>query len=652
MSSGLGCGNSVIRHYVVTDECQNSTYFNQSIVVTDTQAPVAYSDPEDMVVSCNSIWTSGFVEFWDNCDSDLTITEESTSTGDACSTVIHNIWTATDDCGNTTVVDQYVTVVDEEAPIFNMESSSVTVECGAEVSYPTPSAIDNCAGEVAVNATTEIIPGNCANNYTEVVTYTASDVCGNTSVITFTVNHQDTTAPVWSADNVGSYTYECGTTAEVIQPVASDCSAFEYNYSDGEMVSEGCTGYFVRSWIAVDACGNASYFTQTISFEDTTAPELTGCPEDLNLACDAEVPAPAEVTAADNCDSDVTVTMVESCVGCPEEGSTSYNIYTPVRPDANACNYPYDWAIALFSLPSAYRWYQIDTTVPATITYNSNGTITLTGRVFNVMYPDGGFDFTVTYGNGQDWNTWFTSGPPSGFKADCGGVSANYADWMYYIMQAGNAQMTGWGSFAGSSLNLNHAPSNQYFGFQVGEGANNYNADYGAGGWFNYSGVFLYQGQPVSSGLAGGIGDFAFGIDNCPSYTITRSWTAIDCAGNESSCTQTINFTFDNTSVAGMNMLNEGNEAPRDEEINIVGIQPNPANNHSAISFMSTVDGNLTLEVLDMTGRVIGSLFNRAAEAGVVYTAEFDADHLSSGIYMVRLSSGTSFQIERLQIQK
>ncbi|MFM7233020.1 MAG: T9SS type A sorting domain-containing protein [Flavobacteriales bacterium] len=649
--SGEGCGNSVIRHYAIYDECQNTAYFNQSIVVTDTQAPVASVDPQDITISCSTLWSAPVVEFLDNCDSDLAITESVTSQGDACSMVYTYIWTATDDCGNTTVVDQYVTVVDEEAPVFNMESSSVDVECGTEVSYPSPSAIDNCSGEVEVNATTEITPGNCASNYTEVVTYTASDVCGNTSVITFTVNHQDTTAPVWSEDNAGSFTYECGTVAEVVQPSASDCSAFEYNYSDGEMVSEGCTGSFVRTWIAVDACGNANYFTQTISFEDTTVPELVGCPEDLSLACDAEVPAPADVTVSDNCDNDVTVTMTETCVGCPEEGSMSYNLYTPVRPISNQCNYPYDWAIALFSLPSVYRWYQIDPTVPAQVTYNGS-TITLSGRVFNVMYPDGGFDFNVTYANGQDWNTWFNDNPPSGFKADCGGVDANYAQWMYYIMQAGNAQLTGWGSLAGSSLNLNHAPSNQYFGFQVGEGANNYNADYGAGGWFNYSGVFLYQGQPVSSGLAGGIGDFAFRIDNCPSYTITRSWTAIDCSGNESSCTQTINFSFENNSLEGMNMLSDGNEAPRDEEINIVGIQPNPANNHSSISFMSTVDGNLTLEVLDMTGRVVGSLFNRSAEAGVVYTAEFDADHLSTGIYMVRLSSGTSFQIERLQIQK
>ena len=51
--------------------------------------------------------------------------------------------------------------------------------------------------------------------------------------------------------------------------------------------------------------------------------------------------------------------------------------------------------------------------------------------------------------------------------------------------------------------------------------------------------------------------------------------------------------------------------------------------------------------VLDIYGNV-----SNEVEAGTVYTADFDADRISSGIYMVRLSSGTTFEIERLQIQK
>jgi hypothetical protein len=173
--------------------------------------------------------------------------------------------------------------------------------------------------------------------------------------------------------------------------------------------------------------------------------------------------------------------------------------------------------------------------------YNADGSVTVTGRLFNVINPTGGFDFNVTYGNGKTWTEWSLDLTPSGFKADCGGEDANFGDWTYHILQPGAAvELTGWGSHAGSLLNLTHAPSNQYFGFQIGDGANNYNADYGAGGWFNYSGVFLYQGQPVTSGQAGGIGDFAFRIDQCPDYSIVRTWTAIDCAGNTTSCSQTI----------------------------------------------------------------------------------------------------------------
>jgi len=652
--SSEGCANSVIRHYAASDECNNSSYFNQTIVVVDEEAPTASADPADMTYGCNESWSPAVITFTDNCAGEVSVNTMTEETGDACNMVYHYMWVATDACGNETVVDQYITVLDETAPVFNVQGETYNVECGQEVSFPTVTALDNCAGEVTVTSSESIVPGICASNYTVLTTYTATDNCNNTSSIVFSVNYTDTTAPVWSSENVASFTYECNTPAAVIEPVASDdCSTVDYSYTDGPSESNGCGSSFVRSWVAVDACGNASAaFNQTIIFQDTTEPVLVGCPSDVTLACDAEVPAVAEVSATDNCDSEVMISMEEACIGCPEDGTNGLQLFTPARPVDNPCNYPYDWAMALFSLPSNYRWYQLDENTPAEMVYNADGTVTVTGRVFNVVFPTGGFDFNVTYGEAKDWTQWNTDGTPSGFKADCGATDENFADWMYYILQPGAAiELTGWGSHAGSLLNLTHAPSNEYFGFQIGAGANNYNEDYGAGGWFNYSGVFLYEGQPVSSGQSGGIGDFAFRIDQCPEYSIVRTWTAMDCAGNTTSCSQTILFSSQDSN-AGMIEVTPGLEADRAEEIAIVGIQPNPANNHSSISFMSTASGKLTLEVLDMTGRIVGSLFSNEVEAGVVYTADFDANRLSSGIYMVRLSSGTTFEIERLQIQK
>ena len=67
--------------------------------------------------------------------------------------------------------------------------------------------------------------------------------------------------------------------------------------------------------------------------------------------------------------------------------------------------------------------------------------------------------------------------------------------------------MTGSGALEGSLLFLNHAPFNEYFGFQVGDMANDRNCDYGAGGWFAWEGQIL--GQPAS----GANGDVLVNLD-------------------------------------------------------------------------------------------------------------------------------------------
>ncbi len=651
-----GC-RIIERQYMAIDNCGNDTYFTQIIHIIDTEAPLASEVAPTVEYSCNEEWTPATVTFTDNCDQNLLVTPNVQVTNLGC-TVIHAYsWTAIDDCGNSTTVSQLVTIVDDIAPVIADASSEQTVACNAVVEFATPTAIDQCAGDVAVTVAVTTAEGICSR--TDTTTFRAVDGCGNVSVVTHIVHYVDNAGPVWSAGNQVNFTYQCGTTPMVVEPMAMDsCSSITYSSVDGEPFSAGvgCLTAFNRTWTATDACGNNSVaFVQTITFVDTTEPVLSGCPSDLVLDCTAEVPAAAEVTATDNCDNNVTVEFTETIDGTVTNGS---NLYTPVRPAANSCNYPYDWAMALFSLPSQYRWYQLDPNTPATMTEVNDTTITISGRLFNVVRPDGGFNFNVTYTSGLNWAEWSALSNPNGFKADCGGEAANHPSWMYYILQSSSAaELTGWGRFAGSSIHLTHAPSNEYFGFQVGDGANNYNGDNGAGGWFLYGGsgdTFLENGETILSGnfTQQGIGDFAFRVEDCPGYSIIRTWTAVDCEGNESSCTQTITFASLDNTVADMDMTTDNIDGDRTAEIAIVGIMPNPATDRSQISFMSTVDGKLSLQVLDMTGRVVGDLFNNQAEAGQVYTAEFDANVMSSGIYMVRLSSGTAFQMERLLIQK
>ena len=50
-------------------------------------------------------------------------------------------------------------------------------------------------------------------------------------------------------------------------------------------------------------------------------------------------------------------------------------------------------------------------------------------------------------------------------------------------------------------IELLHAPASEFFGFQVGQGANNHNCEYGAGGWF------AWVGQIGGTSVAGAMGD-------------------------------------------------------------------------------------------------------------------------------------------------
>jgi len=115
------------------------------------------------------------------------------------------------------VVDHYITVIDEVAPVVNIKSTVVDVECSLEPAYPAPMAFDNSSGELPVSNSMVIIECNCTSGYTEVVTYTATDVCGRSASVSFTINHQDTRAPIWNGEGQ-SMTYEFDTAVEIVTP--------------------------------------------------------------------------------------------------------------------------------------------------------------------------------------------------------------------------------------------------------------------------------------------------------------------------------------------------------------------------------------------------------------------------------------------------
>jgi len=730
-----GCAGRLIRTYVATDDCGNETEFVQFITLTDSVNPVASFEPVDMVVECGSAWDLAIPTFTDNCDDELVLESDVNEVTDGCVTTYTYVWSATDHCGNVTVVDQVVTIEDTTAPMIDGEDSEITISCNAQVLYAQPSAYDACDLDLTWDSDYIVVNGDCEGYYTEILTFTVTDDCGNSSSVTYTTNHVDTEAPVlenlptggevscedeivyemptatdlcsdavvesesveipgqcpnsytvvhtfWAVDACGNMSesvdvvyyvyddsaptfnqtvtdesYECLDLDTYVPQVvtASDlCGDATVEVSIELIEGEACaSSVWAVTYEAMDACFNVSYLTYNITIEDTTEPVLAGVPADVMMDCGAELPAVAEVTVTDNCDLEPTLEYNEYCTGdCPQDGGNDCQLTTPVRPSNNPCFYPSDWAMALFSLPNAYKYYVIQPGSEPSFVQNNDGTIDLSVNVVSYNNLTSGFFVNVTFANEMTWSQWSTQAFPTGFKADCGGEGANHEDWLYYLLMAGEgAELIGFGNYAGSALNLVHAPANNYFGFQLGDGANNYNGAYGFGGWFTYSGTFLVNGEQVTSGATvSGAGDFAFELDCCPNYTITRCWTAWDCTGNMVEYCQNITYgDMDNTFG---DIVASAPVAARKGDIAIVGVQPNPATEKSLISFSSEVDGKLSLQVMDMTGRVVANLFNNEVNAGVVYIADFNVAAIESGTYMIRLSNDSEQKIERIQVVK
>ena len=112
--------------------------------------------------------------------------------------VLERKFTAMDDCGNTSVRTQTITVSDEEAPMFNEElPADVMVECHEVPAAAILTASDNCA-DVVVVFTEDTLSTDCDHVYTLTRTWVADDGCGHSVSHSQTVEVTDTSVPVFS----------------------------------------------------------------------------------------------------------------------------------------------------------------------------------------------------------------------------------------------------------------------------------------------------------------------------------------------------------------------------------------------------------------------------------------------------------------------
>ncbi|WP_406683657.1 gliding motility-associated C-terminal domain-containing protein [Seonamhaeicola sp. MEBiC1930] len=144
------------------------------------------------------------------------------------------------------------------------------------------------------------------------ITWTISDLC-ETYNLTSTYTFTEPTETVFDQATLpADTTVECDTVPDaVILTASNSCGAinvvFTENRTDGN-----CTNNYVleRNWVATNICGVITSYTQTVTVQDTTAPELT-LPPNVSAECSDNL-SPinfGEATALDNCDANPVITF-------------------------------------------------------------------------------------------------------------------------------------------------------------------------------------------------------------------------------------------------------------------------------------------------------------------------------------------------------
>jgi hypothetical protein len=79
---------------------------------------------------------------------------------------------------------------------------------------------------------------------------------------------------------------------------------------------------------------------------------------------------------------------------------------------------------------------------------------------------------------------------------------------------------------------------------------------------------------------------------------------------------------------------------------------PNPFNPTTEIKFSVETIGRTTLEVFNVVGQRVATLFDDVAEPGRYYMVRFHASNLASGVYLYRLQSGKKSELKKLLLLK
>ncbi|MFT0155361.1 gliding motility-associated C-terminal domain-containing protein, partial [Tenacibaculum ascidiaceicola] len=173
----------------------------------------------------------------------------------------------------------------------------------------------------------------CGSEYLITRKWTVSDCSGNTTTHIQVITVEDTTAPEFVETlPAAEITVSCDNIPVMETLTATDnCDAsvtvIPSEVTSGDDDACGSEYLITRKWTVSDCSGNTTTHIQVITVEDTTAPEFveTLPAAEITVSCD-NIPVMETLTATDNCDASVTVIPSEVTSGDDDACGSEYLI--------------------------------------------------------------------------------------------------------------------------------------------------------------------------------------------------------------------------------------------------------------------------------------------------------------------------------------
>lgn len=584
--------------------------------------------------------------------------------------------TATNTCGSESC-QFMIKVSDTEKPVITTAATSHYLGCNPIISAPTFSGTDNCKSPITPIVTTTG-PVNIGPNYTQTWNANYNDDNGNSAdpvsiVYTWKV---DTEAPVITVYGTGDNDANIGNNpaAEIIEAALGTATANDLcdgaivpDVTDGNILVNGCLRSQTRTWTATDACGNTSTFSRTINWKvDINPPLISGCLSTLTRSCDPGLCGAVinwiEPSATDNCTPESNLLWTRShAPGSIFNIGTTTVVYTVTDECGNISTCSFDVTInnstpaissfapvnnpaAINTLVNITLDFIDDNVISAQIAWDDGSAATIISNpapslsLTHTYYSVGVYSVTVTLTDAcgaiteLKYDYIVIYDPSGGFVTGGGWIDSPEGA---YVL---DPELTGKATFGFESMykkGANVPSGNTEFQFHVA-GMNFKSSSY------DWLVIARTKAMFKGSGTINGSGTYGFmlsAIDGTPDKFRIKIWDKITGVMTYDNQINSPDDSDPSTAIAGGSIvihIADNHKSLQAEEFGVKAY-PNPFTDHIYFDLQLKTDSRVRLEIFDISGTKLATLYNDVVLAFDRYQIEYTPKNVSSGILFYHL---------------